>query len=127
SLEVGNHLINSLDSATRLRRRNVEQAAFVELKSAGIPSLLVETGYITNASDAENLRSAAWRKRFATALVEGVTSWFWQRPPRGSLIAWQKERGMDVAVSSVYVVKRGDSLSLLAQRFGVSTESLKAA
>lgn len=125
SLEVGDHLIHVLGDMTNLRRRNVEQAAFVELKSAGIPSLLVETGYITNRDDAENLGSAAWRKRFAAALVEGVTTWFSQRPPRGSLIAWQKEHGVEPVNPTVYTVKRGDSLSLLAQRFGVSMTELK--
>lgn len=126
SLEVGDHLINALDEVTRMRRRNVEQAAFVELKSAGIPSLLVETGYITNREDAENLDSPAWRKRFAKALVNGITTWFTQRPPRGSLIAWQKEQGVETANPAVYTVQRGDSLSLLAARFGVSMASLKA-
>lgn len=125
SLEVGDHLINSLDDMTKLRKHNVEQAAFVELKSAGIPSLLVESGYITNPNDAENLGSSAWRKRFAAALVEGITTWFSQRPPRGTLIAWQKEHGVEPANPSVYTVKRGDSLSMLAERFRVSMASLK--
>ena len=48
-----------------MRRTNVEQANFVVLRSADIPSLLVESGYITNPTDASNLDSSAWRKRFA--------------------------------------------------------------
>src|SRR5690606_1792652 len=76
SLEIGDRVIHSLDPVANLRRRKVEQAAFVELKSPDIPSLLVESAYITNANDAKNLDSPAWRKRFAAALVEGITGWF---------------------------------------------------
>lgn len=128
SLEIGERLIGSLDDVVRMRRTNVEQAAFVELKSADIPSLLIESGYITNKNDAKNLDSEAWRKRFAGALVAGITKWFHDRPPRGTLIAWQKDNGGAHAVApSTYIVKSGDSLSELAQRFGVSLAALKFA
>jgi N-acetylmuramoyl-L-alanine amidase len=126
SLEIGDSLIASLGRVTRMRRTNVEQAAFVELKSADIPSLLIESGYITNPADAKNLDSDEWRERFAGAVVDGVTSWFYERPPRGTLVAWQKENGDEPQASSgTYVVKRGDTLSELAERFGVSMAELK--
>src|SRR5690606_20156560 len=88
SLEAGDRIIQSLARVTRMRRTKVEQAAFVELKSADIPSLLVETGYITNPSDARNLNSPDWQRKFAEALVAGITSYFYDVPPRGTLIAW---------------------------------------
>jgi len=126
SLEIGDRVIRSLGDVVRMRRRNVEQAAFVELKSADIPSLLIESGYITNADDAKNLNSPIWRKRFAGALVEGITHWFYERPPRGTLIAWQKDNGSSFTPSA-YTVKRGDSLSEIAQRYGVTLAALKQA
>lgn len=128
SLDIGNHLINSLSAVTRMRRRNVEQAAFVELKSADIPSLLIESGYITNSDDAKQLDSAAWRKQFAGALTNGITRWFHERPPRGTLIAWNQQHGSDTASGpSTYTVHSGDSLSMVAARFHVTMEELKKA
>ncbi len=124
SLEAGNKIIESLGNVTRMRRTNVEQAAFVVLKQADIPSLLIEAGYITNPTDASNLNSASYQRQFATAVVRGITSYFYETPPRGTLVAWHKNNG---GAPSSYVVSRGDNLSDIAERFNVSLSDLKAA
>ena len=93
SLEVGDRIISSLDNVTNMRRSNVEQAAFVVLKSADIPSLLIEAGYVTNPSDARNLNSPAHQKKFAQAVVNGITTYFYDTPPRGTWVSWYKENG----------------------------------
>src|SRR5690606_84426 len=67
-----------------------------------------------------------WRRQFAAAVVSGITSWFYDRPPRGSLIAWQKNGGGSEG-SGRYRVASGDSLSLIAARHNLSLESLKSA
>ena len=123
SLEVGDRIIASLGRVARMRRSQVEQAAFVVLKSE-IPSLLIEAGYVTNPDDARNLNSPAFRRQFAGAVVNGLTSWFYDRPPRGTLIAWQKENGV---APSRHVVAAGDSLSEIAERYRVSLALLKSA
>src|SRR5690606_30293487 len=124
SLDVGQRIINSLATTIPMRRKNVEQAAFVVLKSADIPSLLIESGYVTNPRDARNLDSAAWRRSFADALVSGITDWFHERPPRGSWVAWQKENGG--LTPAAYTVRSGDTLSEIAARFGVSMATLRS-
>lgn len=125
SLDIGERIIGSLGNVTHMRRTNVEQAAFVVLKSADIPSLLIESGYVTNARDASNLDSPAWRRNFASALVNGITGWFHERPPRDTWVAWQKANGG--LTPATYVVSRGDTLSEIAERFGTSMAALKLA
>lgn len=124
SLEAGDKIIAALGNVTHLRRTRVEQANFVVLRSADIPSLLVESGYITNPTDARNLDSSAWRQRFAAAIVQGITAWFYDAPPRGTLVAWQKEHG---SAPARYTVAHGDTLSEIADRFHVSLAALKQA
>lgn len=124
SLEAGDKIISSLGNVTRMRRTNVEQAAFVVLKQADIPSLLIEAGYITNPTDARNLNSSSYQQQFASAVVSGITSYFYETPPRGTLIAWHKNNG---GGPSSYIVSRGDNLSEIAERFNVSLTALKAA
>ncbi len=124
SLEIGDQVIHSLANVVRMRRRNVEQAAFVVLKSADIPSLLVESGYITNTHDARNLDSPAWRRDFAGALTDGIMQWFYERPPQGSWVAWQKKNGG--FVPATYTVKRGDTLSQIAENYAIPMSRIRA-
>ncbi len=129
SLEIGHTLTKSLDPVARLHSRNVEQAAFVVLKSADIPSLLVESGYITNPEDAQNLDSPAWRKQFAGALVDGITHWFGNSPPHGTLIAWQKDHDKAPAkpVFKQHKIAHGETLSDIASTYSVSLEVIRTA
>jgi N-acetylmuramoyl-L-alanine amidase len=124
SLEAGEKIIAALSDVTHMRRNTVEQANFVVLRSADIPSLLIESGYITNPTDARNLDSSSWRQHFASAIVQGITAWFFDTPPRGTLVAWQKLNG---GTPASYTISRGDTLSEIAERFGVSLTSLKQA
>lgn len=60
----------------KLHSRNTEQAAFVVLKSPSVPSVLVETSFITNPEEERLLGTAAFRQKIATAIAEGVISYF---------------------------------------------------
>lgn len=123
SLIAGTRILESLDGVARLRKDKVQQASLQVLNSPDIPSMLIETGYLTNPDDARQLNNPAFQKRMANAMAKGVMTYFYDSPPEGSLVAWQKANGV---VPGSYTVKRGDSLSEIAARFGVSLARLKA-
>ncbi|MDV5357620.1 N-acetylmuramoyl-L-alanine amidase AmiA [Enterobacter asburiae] len=76
SLTLGSHIIKQIKPVHRLHSRNTEQAAFVVLKSPSIPSVLVETSFITNPAEEKLLGTAAFRQKIATAITDGVMSYF---------------------------------------------------
>jgi N-acetylmuramoyl-L-alanine amidase len=65
----------------------VQHAAFVVLKSPDLPSMLVETAYISNLADEHRLRNPMQQQRFAGAIFSGIAAYFRQYPPQGSLFA----------------------------------------
>ncbi|MBL4820277.1 MAG: N-acetylmuramoyl-L-alanine amidase [Gammaproteobacteria bacterium] len=124
SVELGTQVLASLDGVARLRKSKVQGGNLWELRSPDIPSILIETGYLSNPSEARKLASTGYQNKLADAIVQGVKNYFYENPPDGTLVAWQKENGI---VPESYVVKRGDSLSRIAQRFRVSLNQLKLA
>ena len=124
SLEVGTHILDSVNGITKLRRDKVQQASLEVLKSPDIPSILIEAGYLTNPNEARKLNSPSFQKSLAAGIGRGIRSYFYDKPPEGSLVAWQKKNGV---APSTYVVRRGDSLSLIAKRFGFSIGDIRIA
>ncbi len=86
SLEMGQTILRKLSNITKLHYVRVEQAAFVVLKSPDIPSLLVETGYISNPNQEQKLRDPSYQQQLAMAIVQGVIGYFAQHPPSQKLI-----------------------------------------
>ena len=125
SLIAGTRVLESLDGMTRLRRDKVQQASLEVLKSPDIPSMLIETGYLTNPDEARRLNTSVFQQKLARGIARGVMNYFYEAPPQGSLVAWQKANGI-VPMLGTYRVKRGDSLSVIAQRYNVSLAALKA-
>jgi N-acetylmuramoyl-L-alanine amidase len=105
----------------RLHKQRVEQAGFAVLKSPDIPSILVETGFISNPAESKKLATRDYQKKMARAIHAGIREWFLTHPPSGTLIAWQKQQA-----GEQYVIARGDTLSGIAQRFNVSLADLKS-
>lgn len=87
SLYLGGEVLKSLDKMTDLHRNKVEQARFVVLKSPDIPSILVETGFISNPKEEQHLRSRHHREKLARAILSGVQQYFAFNPPRGTYLA----------------------------------------
>jgi N-acetylmuramoyl-L-alanine amidase len=84
SLQVGSHVLSSISSIAPLHAKHVEQAGFVVLKSPDVPSILVETGFISNTAESRKLASAAYRGKMAQAIFNGVRRYFAQHPPASS-------------------------------------------
>lgn len=121
SLNAGEHILAEMGAITKLHKKQVEQAGFVVLKSPDIPSLLIETGFITNPEEARRLLTKTYQEKMARAIFNGVRSYFASNPPAGTLIAAQGDTGPEV-----YLIKSGDTLSEIADRYNVSLNSLKA-
>ncbi len=114
SLEVGEVLLSHLQPVGRLHKRRVLQAGFVVLKAPDIPSILVETAFISNPRDERLLRSSSHQQKIAQALLDGIRAYYQNKPPPGTLLA-QRE----------HVIERGDTLSAIALRYRVSLKRLR--
>lgn len=118
SLQMGLRVLHALDDIAHLHHQNVEQARFVVLKSPDIPSILIETGFITNPQEEKNLISARYQARLSQAIFKGIKQYFWESPPYGSRIEAMSE-------VNVHVVKAGESLSVIASKYHTSIARLK--
>jgi N-acetylmuramoyl-L-alanine amidase len=92
SLQLGNTILGSLQGITDLHQKRVEQAGFAVLKSPDVPSILVETGFISNARDSQRLVTARHQQAVADGLFEGMKRYFERNPPVGSYVAWRQEQ-----------------------------------
>jgi N-acetylmuramoyl-L-alanine amidase len=122
SLEMGAEVIKSIAPINKLHKANVEQASFIVLKSPDIPSILVETGFISNPGEAKKLRTAVHQQKMAGAIFKGVSTYFQKTPPEGTLLAQRVSQSPRVMA---YKIKSGDTLSEIAQRYRVSQGALK--
>lgn len=81
SLQLGSHLLRQIGGVGRLHKPRVEQAGFAVLKAPDIPSVLVETAFISNPQEEEKLRSEAYQKQLTEALMRGILQYFSRNPP----------------------------------------------
>jgi N-acetylmuramoyl-L-alanine amidase len=81
SLHLGGALLREIGGVGRLHKPRVEQAGFAVLKAPDIPSVLVETAFISNPEEEEKLRSEAYQERLTEALLRGIVAYFARNPP----------------------------------------------
>lgn len=122
SIEVGEEILKEMDVISRLHNPNVALAGFIVLKNPDIPSVLVETGFISNPGEAAKLRTSRYRNAMAQRIFNGVDRFFRRSPPVGSLLAAVRDGHVQT-----YLVKSGDSLGLIAQRHRVTVSEIKSA
>jgi N-acetylmuramoyl-L-alanine amidase len=124
SLDVGSKVIAELAQIGKVHRRTVQQAGFLVLKSPDMPSILVETAYISNPNEEKKLRDRKHQGRLADAILAGVRTYFYTNPPPDTRIAMEVRRQPVRQVR--HVIARGDTLSEIAERYNVSTSAIRA-
>ena len=125
SLDVGDEVIGQLAGIGKVHRRTVQQAGLLVLKSPDVPSILVETGFISNPTEEKKLRSSSHQAKLANAILAGVRSYFYGNPPPDTQIALNLKQNPARQVS--HVISRGDTLSEIAERYNVSMSAIRAA
>jgi N-acetylmuramoyl-L-alanine amidase len=98
SAGAAEQVVSALEGVGELRKAQVQRAGFVVLKSPAIPSMLIETAYISNPAEERRLRSSAQQERLAEAIAGGVRSYFVQNPPDGTRFK-QEHRGTLVSAA----------------------------
>jgi N-acetylmuramoyl-L-alanine amidase len=91
SLQLGGSVLDSLSGITSLHQKRVEQAGFAVLKSPDVPSILVETGFISNVRDSQRLVTARHQQAIADGLFTGLQRYFQKNPPADSYLAWLQD------------------------------------
>jgi N-acetylmuramoyl-L-alanine amidase len=142
SIAVGDAILGKMSRLGRLHRRTVQQAPFMVLKSPDVPSVLLETAYISNPTDERNLRSSSHQQELARAVLDGIRKYFAANPPGNSLSRpattaaavevspWatgSTSNGSAAERPQQHVIRRGDTLSGVASLYRVSLSSLRTA
>lgn len=135
SVNLGGRVLKELGKVGRLHSKRVEQANFAVLKSPDMPSILVEAGFITNLSEEKKLRSSSYQTKIANAIHTALSEFYDQTPHYShssysspvigsSSLAISSESGTSQK-TAYHRVKRGDSLSLIALKYGMTLRELK--
>ncbi len=120
SNSVAENVFGSLRMLGKTHKNTVEHANFVVLRSPDVPSILVETAFISNPSEEQRLKDPAWQRKTARAITDGIQNYFYMSPPPGTWIASNRQPVRHQVVS-------GDTLGEIADRYRVSLYSLRQA
>ena len=119
SKTLGSKILDQLkrDPFTKIHKKNVEYADFRVLKSIDIPSVLVESGFITNPEDAQRLKGKPGRRMIARSIFLGIHNYFKEKPKANTFMHTDPGH-------VIYEIQKGDVLSEIAIRFGVTVDEL---
>ncbi len=123
SRDAAGRVLAELDHVGQLKKSDVQHASLIVLTSPDVPSMLVETAFISNPEEERKLRDSGHQERLAGAVHAGVRRYFYDNPPPGSRIAIlaARERGQALR----HVVSPGETLVDVAGRYAVSTDDLR--
>lgn len=125
SNDVGNRVSKQLSRVAKMHSHKVKEKSLAVLTSAEMPSILVETGFISNPGEEKKLRDKKYQGRLANAILAGVRDYFYTNPPPDTQIAMDLKR--QPAKQVRYVVARGDTVSEIAERYNVRAADIRRA
>ena len=125
SSDVGTRVSRQLSRVAKMHNKEVRTKSLAVLTSAEMPSILVETGFMSNSGDEKKLRETGHQGRLANAILAGVREYFYTNPPPDTQIAMDLRREPMKKVR--HVVARGDTVSQIAERYNVSTADIRRA
>ncbi len=117
SLDIGSEILHQIKSVNRVHKKKVQQAGFAVLKAPNIPSILIETAFISNPREEKNLRSASHQKKVAKAITRGVNKYFARKAPPGTWLA---------SAEAEYRVNEGDDIKTIANNYKINENDLRA-
>ena len=114
SIDIADRILKGLRTVGRVHKRNVQSAPFAVLKSPDIPSILIETAFISNPIEEKKLTNSKHRKKMSNAILIGLKGYFRDFAPEGSLLSSRK-----------HIIERGETLSTIAQLYRISPNILR--
>ncbi len=121
SLQLGADVLYGLRRYAPIHTRVVQQAGFAVLKAPDVPSILIETGYISNPSEEKKLRSRSYQRKLAQGIFDGI-----KRYVSRSKFRAQRQQVVDSG-PRVHIVQPGDTLSAIARIYGIRVDALRFA
>jgi N-acetylmuramoyl-L-alanine amidase len=118
SNEVAESILASLKQNGKTHKPQVGRANFLVLKSPDVPSVLVETAFISNPKEEKRLTEKEFQQNMSKAIASGIRDYFYRSPPPGTWIAANRS-------ADRHIVARGDTLGGIANRYRVSLNSLR--
>ncbi|RUO59864.1 N-acetylmuramoyl-L-alanine amidase [Pseudidiomarina marina] len=115
--EMAKEVIAEMGRVARMHKHEPQHASLAVLTSGNVPSMLVETGFISNPQEEQQLLTNKHQQQLARAIYQGVRNYFQRRPPDGTLFATSR--------SKTHIVRSGESLSVLAQRYNTTVKAIK--
>ncbi len=119
SHEVAGKVLGKLGGVGRTHKRSVQQAGFAVLKSPDVPSVLVETAFISNPGEEKKLKDPSHQQRLASSIMGGVRDYFHSNPPPGTMLAHNRR------IERKHVIHKGDTLAQIARRYDISLAQLR--
>lgn len=116
SLDVGDEVLGELKRIGRVHKKRVQQAGFAVLKSPDVPSILLETAFISNPKEERKLRSPAHQRKTAKAILRGVSDYFSRKAPPGT---WLSLNNME------HKTVGGESIASIAKQYNISSTDLR--
>lgn len=116
SLDVGDEVLGELKRIGRVHKRRVQQAGFAVLKSPDVPSILLETAFISNPKEERKLRSPAHQRKTAKAILRGVSDYFSRKAPPGTWLSLNNKE---------HKIVGGESIASISKQYNITSTDLK--